>query len=351
MSQQGGMFAPQENEPQRQENRDPREQPSEQQRSYTEQGPYQTGYSGAGPDWMSGEKVRPIAPQAPIPVWQWIVGALLLLIFASVIGSILSAIFGSLLGLIGIVIGVLAISQLSVRKVQMPVRTFNVSDQPKLVIQNSAGTLHIRRGNTNTVEVKATKYINGWFGSSDEGSIDYNQNGDILRVATRSFYKWSPLGGLRNVNLDISVPAFTDVRFDGSAGTVDIEDIRGQINVNTNAGTIDVRRATLDHQSVLTTNAGTINIRDAYMKGQVGVHTNAGTVDFSGELDQQGHYRFDTNAGTVTISLPANASFELQAKTDLGTINNQFGSNSVGSAPRPRLELNTNLGTVTVRRR
>src|SRR5689334_2892916 len=148
MSQQGGMFAPQENEPQRQVNRDPREQPSEQQRSYTEQGPYQIGYSGAGSDWMRGEKVRPMAPQAPIPVWQWVVGAILLIIVASFIGSILSAIFGSLLGLLGIIIGVLAISQLSVRKVQLPVRTFNVSDQPKLVIQNSAGTLHIRRGDS-----------------------------------------------------------------------------------------------------------------------------------------------------------------------------------------------------------
>jgi hypothetical protein len=72
---------------------------------------------------------------------------------------------------------------------------------------------------------------------------------------------------------------------------------------------------------------------------------------FAGELDPQGYYRFGTNLGTIDVVLPGNSSFTLAVATDLGSVNNQFGSTTVGPAPHAKLELRTNLGSVNIRRR
>jgi len=126
--------------------------------------------------------------------------------------------------------------------------------------------------------------------------------------------------------------------------------LEGQSRLTTSAGTINARQAMLEGQASLTTNMGTIHVQQAMLKGQVNFHTNTGTIYFGGELDPQGYYRFGTNLGTIDVVLPGNSSFTLAAATDLGNVHNQFGSTTVGPAPRARLELRTNLGTVNVRR-
>src|SRR5258708_5786600 len=342
------MFAPEENRPPGEDSADAREQAQAQQ-TWGEEAPdtgqasYEAGYSGTASSmkWMNdeGEKVHP-PKYRRIPAWQWIVGAIVVWVLAAVIWSLLSAILGFMLG-----------------------------GRPALVIRNPAGAIRIHSGVTNSVEVVATKYVNGWFGSQEEGAIDFAQDGDIIRVTTSSNYKWSPLGGLRNVNLDITVPEQCDIQIDGSAGSIRIEGIRGQVKVGTNAGTIDVQQVTLEGQSRLTTSAGTINARQAMLegqaslttnmgtihvqqamlKGQVNFHTNTGTIYVGGELEPQGYYRFGTNLGTIDVVLPGNPSFTLAAATDLGNVHNQFGSTTVGPAPRARLALRTNLRTANVR--
>src|SRR5260221_10528117 len=132
--------------------------------------------------------------------------------------------------------------------------------RPALVMRSPAGVVPVHRGVTNTVEVMATKYVNGWFGSQEEGAIDYAQDGDTIRITTRSNYRWSPLGGLRNVNLDITVPEHCDIQVDGSAGSIKIEGINGQVKVGTSAGTIHVQQGRLAGQSRVTTSAADIDL-------------------------------------------------------------------------------------------
>jgi len=364
MSQQE-MFPPQENRPPRQDNTDPHEQPYKQQSRGDEtadagQASYEAGYggtagtAGTAPNmkWMSdeGEKVHPLK-STPVPAWQWIVGALVVLVLASVLWSLINFILGFIFLVLGVAAAAVAISQFSVRRIAMPPRIFMLQGRPALVIRNPTGVIRIHSGVTNTVEVMATKYVNGWFGSQEEGAIDYAQDGDTIRITTRSNYRWSPLGGLRNVNLDITVPEHCDIQVDGSAGSIKIEGINGQVKVGTSAGTIHVQQVTLAGQSRLTTSAGTIDVQQATLKGQVNLNTNTGTISFAGELDPQGYYRFGTNLGTIDVVLPGDSSFTLAVATDLGSVNNQFGSTTVGSAPHARLELRTNLGSVNIRRR
>ena len=267
-----------------------------------------------------------------------------MLVLAAVLWSLINFILGFIFLVLGVAAAAVAISQFSVRRIAMPPRIFMLQGRPALVIRNPTGVIRIHSGVTNTVEVMATKYVNGWFGSQEEGAIDYAQDGDTIRITTRSNYRWSPLGGLRNVNLDITVPEHCDIQVDGSAGSIRIEGIRGQVKVGTSAGTIHVQQVTLEGQSRLTTSAGTIDAQQATLKGQVNLNTNTGTISFAGELDPQGYYRFGTNLGTIDVVLPGDSSFTLAVATDLGSVNNQFGSTTVGSAPHARLELRTKSG-------
>src|SRR5215469_64046 len=357
MSQQE-MFPPQGNRPPRQDNSDVREQSRAQQSRGDEAADagqaYEAGYGGTAPatKWMNdeGEKVLPLKP-TPVPAWQWIVGVLIVLVLAAVLWSLINFILGLIFLVLGVAAATVAISQLSVRRIDMPLHIFTLRGQPTLVIRNPAGAMRIHSGVTDTVEVTATKYVNVWFGSQEEGVIDYAQDGDTIRITARSNYRWSPLGGLRNVNLDIIVPEHCDIQVDGSAGSIRIEGVSGKVKVGANAGTIDVQQATLEDQSRLATNAGTISAQQAMLKGQVSLNTNTGTISFAGELDPQGYYRFGTNLGTIDVALPGDSSFTLAAATDLGSVSNQFGSTTVGPAPHARLELRTNLGTVRIRRR
>src|SRR5260370_22725956 len=214
------MFSPQENRPPGQDSADAREQAQAQQTWEEEapdtgQAPDKAGYRGTGPSmkWMNneGEKVHP-PKYRRIPAWQWIVGAIVVWALAAVIWSLLSDILGFILLVLGVAAAVIAISQVSIRKIVMPPRIFMLGERPALVIRNPTGAIHIHNGVTNSVEVVATKYVNGWFGSQEEGAIDFAQDGDIIPVTKSSNYKGAPLGGLGDVNLDITVPGQCDIQ-------------------------------------------------------------------------------------------------------------------------------------------
>jgi hypothetical protein len=89
-------------------------------------------------------------------------------------------------------------------------------------------------------------------------------------------------------------------------------------------------------------------VQNVKLEGNTRMETNAGTISFSGSINPNGDYSFETNAGTIDMSLAAGTAFVLDAKTDLGTVSNQFGTVSVGEGPRATLHLRTHLGTISV---
>src|SRR6266581_1011348 len=102
------MFSPQENEPQRPEERqansDPREQRSEDQippeMDSLASSTYESGYHGYSPH-VEGEKLRP-SPSISSKQWIWIIIAVLVLL--AIGGSVLNTILGSVFFLAGLVI-------------------------------------------------------------------------------------------------------------------------------------------------------------------------------------------------------------------------------------------------------
>ena len=350
------MFSPQENEPQgaeeRQANTDPREQQAEYQvppqpdsSAYSS---YEGGYRGYDPH-MEGEKLRP-SQSISSKQWIWIIVAVLVLLVIG--GSVINTILGSVFFLAGIAVVAYVIWRLAFNQaVQLPMQSFDVSGRTDLSVDNPFGAIRIHRGSVDKVEVRGTRYYSSLFPSRPSYPLNATQQGNQVRVEV-----WNPqarrtftFGDFGRIDLDIVTPEFSNVHIRSDASAIAVDGIQGQAIIRTNAGSIDVKNASLVSQSFVHTNAGTINVQTVNLEGNARMETNAGTISFSGSINAGGNYSFETNAGTIDMALPANTAFILDAKTDLGTVSNQFGSNSVGEGPRATLQLRTHLGTISVK--
>src|SRR6266487_5081895 len=348
------MFSSQENEPlgpeERQANTDPREQhQGNETPPQWDSSSYEQGYRGYDVH-TEGEKLRP-ASSISSKQWIWIIIAVVVLLVIG--GSVLNSILGSVLFLAGLVCCCYVIWRLAFNQaVQLPMQSFNVSGRPDLIVDNPFGAIRIHRGSANTVEVRATRYYSSLFPSRPSYPLNATQQENQVRVEV-----WSPQarrtftpGDFGRIDLDIFTPALSDVHVQSDDSAITVDGIYGQAIIRTNAGSIDVKNASLVSQSFVHTNAGTINVQDVKLEGSARMETNAGTISFSGSVNPGGDYSFETNAGTIDTVLPAGTAFILDAKTDLGTVSNQFGNVSVGEGARATLHLRTHLGTISVKR-
>jgi hypothetical protein len=379
MSNQQSMSEPEHSLQQQQQeqfyNDDPRERYTRQhsQERTSDEGSYEEGYQGYTAPYLQGEKLRPTPPLA-LQGWNIV---LIILILALVVtgsgalGSLISLLFGFLGGSFGLVAAAfLVVAAVSVRSVPLPTRTFPVAEHAQLFIHNDAGNVRILRGEDYQVEVRGTRYVSKLFGESREVPLFSTQDGSRISINVKH---WSLLRffHIGYVNLEIYMPTNSDIQMQCNAGTLDIEGISGRINASTNMGTITVASCQLADGSRLSTNAGTMTIRQSTLHGATRGHTNAGTISivesalqgnaafttdagtihFDGELLPNSDSLFKTNAGTIDAIVPSDSSFALTAHTRLGSVHNDFHDNLVGHGPYARLSLESQMGTVSVRRR
>jgi Putative adhesin len=350
------MFSSQENEPQgqqeRQANTDPREQNDENQvppqSDASADSSYEQGYRGYDMH-TEGEKLRPSATISS-KQWIWIIVVVLGLLVLG--GTILDSIIGSVFILAALAGAAYVIWRLAFNQaVQLPMHSFEVAGRPDLIVDNPFGAIRIHRGSANIVEVRGTRYYSSLFPSRPSYPLNITQQEKHVKVEV-----WSPQvrraftpGDFGRIDLDIFTPALSDVHVRSDASSITVDGINGQAIIRTNAGTIDIKNASLVNRTFVHTNAGTINVQNVNLDGGARMETNAGTISFSGSINPGDHYSFETNAGTIDMALPANTAFILDAKTDLGTVSNQFGSYSVGAGPQATLHLHTHLGTISVK--
>jgi hypothetical protein len=378
MSNQQSMSSPEHSSQQQQQNRlyndDPREQYAQQspQQSISDGGSYEEGYQGYRASLLEGEKLR-LAPPPTLPIWKIVLIILIIALVVSgagVLGSLISIILGFLGGSFGLIVGAfIVLAAISTRPVPLPTKTFTVAERAELSIHNDAGNVRIMRGKNHQVEVHGTRYISKLLGEGNEVPIFYIQDGNSINVNVKhwSFLRFFNIG---YVNVDVYVPATSDVRIQCNAGTLDISGVSGRVNadtnagtvavasshladgssLNTNAGTITVRQSTIDGTRSRT-NAGTITITESVLQGNVAFSTDAGTIHFDGTLSPGSDCLFKTSVGTVDAILPPNSSFELTARTSMGTVSNDFHSNRVGPGPYAHLNLESQMGTVSVRKK
>ncbi len=217
-------------------------------------------------------------------------------------------------------------------------RTFTVGAQPLIVLNNKAGSINLRSGEEGQVSITTTR--RGYLFSprlDRETSVMYDLNSAANTLTARTG-GWH-LFGKNAITFDVVVPPQANLQLTTDFGSINVQNVAGQMTLRTDAGVIQATNVTLQGKSRL--------------KG------DAGSINFSGSLDPTGKYEIETDLGTIDATFDVNSSFELTAKTDIGTISSNLPlmqprrnrlSGNVGPGPHPKLKLKTDIGTITVRR-
>jgi len=158
-----------------------------------------------------------------------------------------------------------------------------------------------------------------------------------------------------------------EIRVEDAAldGVLDLETNFGDVKVNgvrassyrlaSDSGglTLNGCRGILD----LHTDFGSIEVRDC-TKAVLSLETDSGEIYFSGSLSDEGMHQVETGFGKVHLVLPADAAFDLDAETDLGSIKTDFAvtisefeeKHIVGevNGGGPSLQIRTDSGSITL---
>ena len=130
------------------------------------------------------------------------------------------------------------------------------------------------------------------------------------------------------------------------SGNITASAVNGQMAIATENGSISVNH--VNGQLKASTQNGDVIVSAATLSGQSVLQTNYGSVRFSGAIDPRGTYTMATLSGNVDLTLPDDTTFELAARTDSGSVQNAFGSNTVGNAPRAQITITIGSGSVTM---
>lgn len=215
------------------------------------------------------------------------------------------------------------------RSAQLPEKSLAVTGTPTVVVHDATGTVHFHSGDSNRVVVDATAH-GGLFSnlSTDNVRVTEDASGSTILI---SVSEDGSIFNHGNIDLDIALPSTSNIQTTLNAGTLDINGISGQMDVQVNAGTLNFENGKIEGHSTFVDNAGTIN--------------------FDGALADNGDYHFTNNAGTINVTLPADSSFTLDASADVGKVHNDFHTNTVGPNPTSQLHVTDNLGTVNIHKK
>ena len=279
-----------------------------------------------------------------MPGWVW--WLVIALVLATVVQPLITGahVFSIILAILAIIVVWLLLSKrvtvnLNGERQVPETRTFTVTSNPKILITNKTGSIRLRSGPAEQVSITTTKrgylFSQRW---NRDSQIWYNQDQTANTVSAR-VDQWK-LFGRNAIDFDITVPSQTQLELVTNLGNISVQNIAGQMKLQSDAGTISTTQVILQGKSRL--------------------KTDAGTITFDGSLDPGGDYNMSTDLGNVTVNLPADASFQLDAKTDLGSVStnlmlpqtkNTRASGKVGIGPYPHLKLRTDLGSVQVYRK
>ncbi|MBA2392280.1 MAG: protein kinase [Ktedonobacteraceae bacterium] len=253
-------------------------------------------------------------------------------------------------------------------------RSFQVGMHPLLVIKGQGSNVSIHTGNTNTVVVMAMAHGNGNRAEIYYDQANDGQGHDRISIMTHP--------GYMNIDYDITVPGATlvqvqvnggsvavdgvsGVTIDTGGGNLDIENVRGPVNVHTEngditahglTGTMDmevgnggsIRASNVNGSMKAVSHNGDVVVNEAVLNGASMLETNYGSVHFAGVIDPQGSYIMRTINGNINLTLPGDAAFQLTGVVGSGTIYNAFGTTIVGYGPRAQIMATIINGSVTV---
>ena len=253
-------------------------------------------------------------------------------------------------------------------------RTLQVSGTPNVQIETGSGSIDVRTGGGNQIQITGHIKTSNWFGLGAEDKVQrlesnppIQQSGNDIRIGHIDDPELK-----RNVSIsyEVVVPAATQLRSSSGSGTITVSGVSGTVEAGTGSGS--VRLSNIGSSVRAHTGSGDVEISGA--KGNVWARTGSGSIhatDIAGAFDGEtgsghlvleqsapgsvraqtgsgglelrnvrgsmqadagsgdikvdgeatGQWMVHTGSGSVQLRLPQNASFDLNAHTGSGSIN------------------------------
>lgn len=250
--------------------------------------------------------------------------------------------------------------------------TFEVEDQPKLIVKNINGSIVIKSTDANTIHAIAKIDLRS--GDPDRVSVNIFQDDDgAVHAETdygvSSFWKLN-----RNVTVDyeITVPKNCTVSVNSVNSYILIADISGDIDLKAVNGKIEARAITgninfktvngrmdianLTGTAKLNTVAGKIIVIDSQIE-KLSAKSVAGMVSIQTSLGE-GPYKLNNVSGSLKLTIPENSPCTIRSnsisgrlRTNLATTHSSISSNSshieiLGGGPK--IMMNTVSGSMEI---
>jgi hypothetical protein len=209
---------------------------------------------------------------------------------------------------------------------------FAVGASASLVVDGTAGWIHVETAPGNQVHVEATV--------RDFTRMDYEAttNGDIVTVTAKRKGSFLSPGFQGRADILVTVPAATSLTLETSDGDIAVtgttrggvlktsngnivlENVKGDFQGDTSNGDIEIN--TMEGSGLLRTSNGKVDIENA--KGEFNASSSNGPIFFSGEMIPGGSNRLTTSNGEVTVQLQGTPSIDLDASTSDGKVSSDL---------------------------
>ncbi len=210
-------------------------------------------------------------------------------------------------------------------------RRFAVQGRPVVVIQNVGdGRIEVKSSKNAEVVVSGTR-------ASDKISIEIEQVGDRVDVNTNVIDATAQPAEMQ-ANLQLVVPEETELQLKTQTGLIYVEQVTGDMTLESVAGDIHLKEVsgyiivtTTGGSLVCTQCAGKLKFESVSGSAQilqpgltnVNLHTTTGNILFDGDFVRTGLYTMKSGKGLVEVRFSGNDSFDLNAQTATGTVDNQ----------------------------
>ncbi len=210
-------------------------------------------------------------------------------------------------------------------------RHFAVKGRPVVVIHNVAnGRIEVKSWRNTEVDVVINQ-------TSNKIAFEMEQVGDRIDVTARVLdASAQPLE--LEASLQLTVPEETELQLKTETGLIYVEQVMGDMTLESVAGDVHLREVsgyiivrTTGGSLVCTQCAGKLDFKSISGGAQVlqpaltnvTLFTTSGNILFDGDFVRTGLYTMKSGKGLVEVRFSGNDSFDLNAQTTMGTVDNQ----------------------------
>ncbi|GAC1662571.1 MAG: hypothetical protein NVS9B4_16460 [Candidatus Acidiferrum sp.] len=210
-------------------------------------------------------------------------------------------------------------------------RHLTVTGHPVVVIKNIGnGRIEVKSAKNSEVSVSADR-------TSDKVAVDIEQAGDRVEV-TSTVVDRNAQPSETEVDYQLTVPEETELQLTTQTGLIYVEQVMGDMTLESVAGDVHLKEvsgyiivSSSGGSLVCTQCAGKLEFSSISGSAQilqpalnnVNLRTTTGNILFDGDFVRTGLYSMRSGKGLVEVRFSGNDSFDLNAQTAIGTVDNR----------------------------